>query len=287
MKSILVCVDGSDYSLSSMEHAIAIAKPRGAHVDVLYATDMRVFEMSIVSGFGSNVGSHPYTGIMEQMQMAEHLKAEIIKKVAKRVFEKNGYLEHMDFHHLSGFLLDLIEEFEANDRGVDLIILGKRGEHFQNFKGYLGSTTERILKSSGTPCLIATEKYSNPKEILLAYDGSVHSRAVVRGMLRCNDIFQGRLHIVTVDSSDNDEAAKEQLSEIKNLFKETSFKISTAVLCGEVDDAIVKYAKNHSIDMLTMGAFGRSGIRHLIAGSTTTKLLTGTNVTTLVYRGDK
>ncbi|MDR0428508.1 MAG: universal stress protein [Puniceicoccales bacterium] len=287
VRNILVCVDGSDYSTACCQHAIAIAKPRKAHVDVIYTSDMRVFEMSIVSDFIGDVNCRPYTGIMGQMQLAEKVKSGIIEKIVCSIFEKNNYLPFMNFHHLNGFLIDIVEEFESNDRGVDLIILGKRGEHFQKFKGYLGSTTERIIKSMGTPCLITTEKFCTPEEILVAYDGSDHSRAAVRGILRSCDIFGGKIHLVTVHGNDDgDNVAEEQLNEVYKLFKETTYHVCTALLTGPIDQAINKYIKVHKINLLVMGAFGRSGIRHLIAGSITTKLLTTTNVDTLVYRDD-
>ncbi|MDR1437512.1 MAG: universal stress protein [Puniceicoccales bacterium] len=286
MENIFVCVDGSDYSVACCEHAVAIAKPQNAHVDVLYASDTRVFEMSMVHDFLGETNSVPYRGLMDQIHLAEKAKASIIEKIVRHVFKKSDYLDSMNFYHMHGFLMDIVEEFESNNRGIDLIILGQRGEHFQNFKGYLGSTAERIIKSVGTPCLITGEKYRRAKEILIAYDGSNHARAVIRGILRTKTFFQGKVHLVTVESDEKIKEAKEQLSGIEVLFREANFSVTAAALKGTVDEVIKKYIVDHDIDMLAMGAFGRSGIRHLIAGSTTVKLLAKANVPTLIYRDE-
>lgn len=284
MKNLLVCVDGSGYSVACLEQAIAIAKPFKATVDVLYVTDVRIFEMSAVADFGGALGAQPYTGVMEQIQIAEHSKAEVIKKIASRIFEKRDYLQFMRFHHQRGFLTDIIEEFENSDLGIDMIILGKRGEHFENFKDYLGATMERVLKSSKTPCLVMTEKYHSPKKILLAYDGSAHSSRAVRGFLRMQELFQGEIHLVSVLEENDPKQIRESLKDVEKLFQEAKFKVTTAVLKGEVGDAILKYIKKEEIDMLVMGAYGDSAIRHLIVGSKTVELLTRTNLPVLVYR---
>jgi nucleotide-binding universal stress UspA family protein len=284
MKSILVCVDGSDYSGPCCSCAINIAKNTDAHVDVLYVADLRIFENTGGVFFSEGAAAHPYIGITEQIQSVERAKGEIIGKIVQQIFEKKNYVNRLKFHYLNGFIEDVLREFANNDRGVDLIIMGKRGEHFQNCKGYVGSTTERVLKSAGAPCLILTEKYTAPKEILLAYDGSEHAHEAVRGILRSNGIFGKKVHIVSVRNDGNSKDWKKHMEEVKSLFLENSMDACVVTLAGEVDSAMVKYIKKHSIDALVMGAFGCSGIRHLLMGSTTNKLLNAVDITSLIYR---
>jgi nucleotide-binding universal stress UspA family protein len=53
---------------------------------------------------------------------------------------------------------------------------------------------------------------------------------------------------------------------------------------GNPDDALSRYQAEHGIDLLIMGAFGHSRIRHLILGSTTTAMLRRCTVSVMVLR---
>jgi nucleotide-binding universal stress UspA family protein len=57
-----------------------------------------------------------------------------------------------------------------------------------------------------------------------------------------------------------------------------------AIRAGEVDEALQAYEKEHSIDLLVMGAYGHSRIRHLLVGSTTTAMLRGSRIPVLILR---
>lgn len=287
MKNILVCTDGSSYSLACYEHAINLAKLHNAHVDVLYVTDVRIFEFSAVADFGGAMGAQPYTGVMDQIQNAERAKAEIIQKIAEKFFTKKDYADHMTFHYVRGFMVDIIKEFEESDLGVDLIVMGKRGEHFENFKDHIGATMERVIKETQTPCLITSSKYVQPKKILLAYDGSEHSRAAVRGILRSEKAFGGEVHVVTVQAGGDAKEQKAQLQEITELLQKNGFRVYSELLKGDVGNAIVKYIKSNDINWLMMGAYGQSGFKRLLVGSKTTELLTRTEIPVVIYRNEE
>lgn len=57
-----------------------------------------------------------------------------------------------------------------------------------------------------------------------------------------------------------------------------------AQLQGEAVDALTTYAENEGMDMLVMGAYGHSRIRHLVVGSTTTALLQRTRIPVFILR---
>ena len=46
MKSILLCVDGSSYSVVAAKYAIDAANLMDANVNILYASDLKRFEIS-------------------------------------------------------------------------------------------------------------------------------------------------------------------------------------------------------------------------------------------------
>ncbi|MDR0727389.1 MAG: universal stress protein [Puniceicoccales bacterium] len=282
MENILVCVDSSPQAASCCAHALALAKISRAHVDVLYVSDIRAFESCIVTGLEPD-GVTPE--ILGHLRALEELKAKRVEKKVRDIFQNGNYGEHVDFHHLHGFILDIIGEFIKNERGVDFIVIGRRGEHSGNFKEHIGSTAERIIKASTVPCLVAAEKHTAAKRIMIAYDGSEHSEAAVRHLLGFGSLFRGEVHLVTVEPENVTPAGESPLNKICQSLKDAGINAITATLSGSVDEAIVRYSEVHSIDMLIMGAYGHSGIRHFFVGSNTTKILASTDITAIVCRG--
>ncbi|MDR2341122.1 MAG: universal stress protein [Puniceicoccales bacterium] len=279
MENILVCVDSSPQAVSCCDHALAIAKMGNAHVDVLYISDIRAFESCAVSGLEPDGAT---TEVLGHLRVLEELKAKRIEKNVRGIFQCGNYGKHVDFHHLHGFILDIIGEFTKNERGIDFIVIGRRGEHSGNFKEHIGSTAERIIKASTVPCLVAAEKHTAAKRIMVAYDGSEHSEAAVKNLLGFGALFRGEVHLVTVETENVTPAGKAPLEKFCQSFKDVGINTITATLSGRVDEAIVRYIEMHSIDMLIMGAYGHSGIRHLFVGSNTTKILASTSITAIV-----
>ena len=56
------------------------------------------------------------------------------------------------------------------------------------------------------------------------------------------------------------------------------------ILSGSVDDALLKYQKDHQIGMMVMGAYGHSTLRRFFLGSNTTKVLIKSDVPLLLIR---
>jgi nucleotide-binding universal stress UspA family protein len=281
MENILVCVDHSAQLVSSCNYALGIAKMTNAHVDVLYASDIRSFESCAISGLEE--GDGVILEVINRLRTLEALKAKAIEKSIKTTFQDGNYGEHVDFHHMYGYPVELVEEFAKNERGVDLIVIGRWGENSGKFRENIGATAERIIKSTAIPCLVAAEKYVPTKRILVAYDGSEHSRAAVRGLLHLEKLLRGEIHVVTVESENATPSEELALDKVSQLFEEVGHKTVTAILKGTADEAVVEYIKKHSINMLVMGAYGHSGIRRFIVGSNTTKILANTDITAIVY----
>lgn len=56
------------------------------------------------------------------------------------------------------------------------------------------------------------------------------------------------------------------------------------MVADELEAVLPRYLNELSIDLLVMGAYGHSRIRHLIVGSTTTTLLRTSPVPVLILR---
>jgi len=68
------------------------------------------------------------------------------------------------------------------------------------------------------------------------------------------------------------------------LLQKARFEPICSLLEGEPEKAIARYVQENKINLLMMGAYGHSRIRHLIIGSTTTQILRSSNIPVLVFR---
>lgn len=79
-------------------------------------------------------------------------------------------------------------------------------------------------------------------------------------------------------------ATRQQLAWAAELVHTSSGAPVTAVVPGEPETALADYALHHGLELLVIGAYGHSRIRHLIVGSTTTILLRTSSLAVLVMR---
>lgn len=267
-------------SITCYAYALALAKAFRAHVDVLYLTDIRIFEMSALADLGGSLGAQPYAGVMEQVQSAERAKADLIRGLAEKFFRSKRYLEQMTFHHRRGFFRDVIGEFVGSDRGVDLAVFGRNGRMSSEV---LGSNVEHLIKAARIPCLLVPKRYGPIKRMLLAYDGGEGSRLAVRNLIRLGYPFRKELHLITVDRTGERQAIVQQLEEIGDLLTEAKFRVKCERLTGETHRAIRKYIRNNAIDLLIMGAYGHSELRYLFSPSETREILETVGIPALLY----
>src|SRR5690606_36116616 len=177
-----------------------------------------------------------------------------------------------------GGVLDALSALEDE---VRLFVLGKRGENADFAKGHLGSQLERVSRAASRPLLVASRAYRPMRHALIAFDGSDTTRKAV-GMVASSPLFTGLdLHLVMVA---DDDAEIAQLEWARQQLQGAGRKVEAARLGGTPEETISERVEQAGIDLLVMGAYGRSRIRQLIVGSTTTAMLRSCRIPVLLVR---
>lgn len=287
MERLLVCTDGSIFAQNSYRCAVWFAMRLGAAVDVLYVTDEQQQAAAAATDFSGNLGFDAASALLDKLVSLEHEKAKLshqraqhILQDAEQVLVSQG-VTSVKLIHETGSLVDRFPEFEAN---ADLIILGKRGERAALASGHLGANLERIIRASHKPCLVTSRQYQPIERLLLAYDGSPSGQKLLKFLVD-SPVFKGlELHIVTVAKDTADAKATVRLNEAQQQASTGGFEPVTQLMQGHPETAIAHYVKEHHVDLLMMGAYGHSRIRHLVIGSTTAQILRSSNIPVLVFR---
>lgn len=286
MKKILLCTDGSAYAQVSYEYAAWLAQSMSFSIEVLYVTDLRGEQAVQTSDFSGNIGIDSYQQLLNQLVELEAARAKVNHQRAKIILqEAKQFFSDRDIHgvkltHETGFLVDLFHKLEGDS---DLVILGKRGEHANFATEHLGANMERIVRSSHKPCLVTPREFKPIQRILLAYDGSKSCQKAVDYLAKMSAFRDLELHIICV-ATHGEENARKNLEAASAIVKASDFNPICEVLQGEPEPEMEKYVEQKNIDLLLMGAYGHSRIRHLVIGSTTAQMLRSCNIPVFLFR---
>lgn len=280
---ILVCTDGSSYGEICLRYAAWAARRLDTRLEVLYVTDIRQFEVPLVADLSGTLGLQPYQDLLAQLQKLEDTKAEVIGQRSLAVLAEVGMPEdRIAFHHRTGLLVEMVGEFE--EQGASLIMLGKRGERFEQAPEHLGASVERVVRSASKPCLVTSRAFREPRQVLFAYDGGPTCQRALQYLVEnpCwNDLD---LHLVHVASQPG-ETERSLLGEAASLLTKAGYKPRTHLVAHDrPEEAVARLVDERHIDLLIIGAYGHSRIRQLLIGSVTTTLLRTCRVPVLCFR---
>lgn len=178
-----------------------------------------------------------------------------------------------------GELVETLGELEHETR---LFVLGKRGQAGDKSPQHLGSKLERVIRALHRPILVVPSRFSRPMRIMLAFDGSMTTRKGVE-MIAASPLFKDLVfHLVTVGH--DAPAAHTHLDWARETLRAGGIVAEKYLVKGEADTALLEHAQRHDIDLLVMGAYGHSRIRHLLVGSTTTSVIRTSSIPILLLR---
>lgn len=280
MKRLLICTDGSSYSLECCRTGAWLAQQTGALSDVLYVTDLRHFEVPAVADLSGSLGIQPFEGMVSQLQEVEKIKARFVEEQSMQVFGE-AIRSRVTFHHETGMLVDVIDAFAGK---VDIVLIGKRGENVNYATEHLGSMLERVVRTAKKPCLVTSRKFHPLERIALAYDGGESCRRALRFVSQRDPFKRCEIHVVSVVEGHHEDEAAARLDEAETALRSAGLNPTCQVLGGEVELSIADYLEKTGLDLLIAGAYGHSRIREFLIGSTTTELLRRCHVPVLCFR---
>jgi len=287
MKKILLCTDGSNYAENSYKYGAWIAKKLDATINVLSVTDVRSQQAVSTGNLSGSLGLGASEDLLNKLVDLEHEKAKINHQRAKLILNtakeslKNEGVTEVKLSHKTGFLVDLLHEFEEN---ADLIILGKRGENAEFAAKHLGANLERIVRSSKKPCFVTPRDFQTITKVLVAYDGSPTGDKILEFLKEGSLVKNVPVNVLMVEKSGDKNRTPKRLDQAVLDLQGAGIDCEGYFIQGEVEKAISDHISNHDINFLIMGAYGHSRIRSLVIGSTTAQMLRSTRIPVLLFR---
>ncbi|HEX2202329.1 MAG TPA: universal stress protein [Longimicrobium sp.] len=266
--------------------AVELAARAGATLHVAHA-----FELpdSVLAAYGMQV---PYVDPGLRDRCARDLEERLARLVAR--FEGARIRCHVVEGSAGRALVDLAARLHAG-----LVVVGatRRGRVWRNL---LGTTAERVVRTSEVPVLVMHQPFARPvRRLLLAADLSPECAGLLRrGVAAARALFGPALEmrgVVAVgfdpmvpppplDPASLREAAAAELRRF--LAPVTGgARAGAAVRFGEPPREIVTEAEEWGADLVVMGTHGRSGFARFLLGSTAAATLRGAACNVLVVPG--
>lgn len=280
---VLACIDGSSFSPAVCDAAAWAALRMDAPLKFLHALPREKkappFDLS------GNIGLGARESLLEELATLDEKCGKLALErgrqmlgAAKLHARTAGIAEPQGLQRHGG----LVETLAEMEEEIRLLVLGKRGEAAEVASEHLGSHLERVIRALHRPILVTTSEFRPPRNVMLAYDGSPTARKALE-MVAGSPLFRGLpCHLVMV-GADTPEA-RADLARARQILEMARFEAPAVILSGEAEGMLSDYQKEHGIDLMIMGAYGHSRIRHLLIGSTTTAMLRKSTIPLLMLR---
>jgi len=278
---ILTALDGSDSSKNAFRQAVRFARKERCSVTAVTVIPTYEGEIELIG----------IQNIKEAFkEPGEKILAEARQIAAQEGVEVYTFLAEGDIHES---IIDL-----AVARDCDLIVMGRRGRTGLE-RAFMGSVTARVIGYSPIDVLVMPHdsviKWDN---ILLAVDGSHYSEIAASRAITFAYTYGKELNILSVvdipieayaEAPDYVEKLVEKARDNTELVKISAevahLKTETFVRVGDAHEKILDVASLVKPDIICVGSHGRTGLRRLLMGSVTEKIIGNAPCPVLVVKG--
>jgi nucleotide-binding universal stress UspA family protein len=264
---------------------------------LLLATDRSIFSEGAIReaiNFAKRCSSWLYVmSVMESNPEYETIGANIFEKEQKEALEylevvkTRAVQEGVSCHTIlrQGQEPYRLITDEAVEKKVDMIIIGRRGRSGL-MKVLMGSVAAKVIGHAPCKVLVVPRAARiECRNILVATDGSAHSIAAAAEAIgiakRCGS------NIIAVSTMYVEEGfgeAKANVDGVVAMAQKEGIPIEALTPSGRSHEVILETAGGRGVDLIIMGTYGKTGLKKLLMGSSTEKVIGHANCAVLVVR---
>lgn len=282
---VMACIDGSILTEAVCDYSVWISQKTHAPLRLLHTLNHH-HESAVTADFTGNIGLGSQEHLLEEITNLEQQQNKL--KMQQGKFVLQAAAEHVEKRGLTSFCKtqrhgDLIEAVIDLESNIRVLVLGLRGRVHENQESRIGTKLEAVIRALHRPILIVNDTFSEPKNIMIAYDGSEAADKAVN-MVASSPLYKGLVcHLVCVNKNEDTaekllEHAEKTLAEAKNI------ELVSCKLSGKAEEALCNYQQQNDIDLTIMGAFSHTRMHDMLLGSFTHKMLVNTKKPLLLLR---
>ena len=261
MNNLLVPLDFSDESQNALRVAVQMAQKTDAAIQLLHVLEIPSSTYSVAGDVyaAATVLDQVYAPRM-QASVEERL-TEIAEMVRKQGVSVSFKIAH-------GSVYRMIEE-QTKGEAIDMIIMGTKGASGWH-EVFIGSNAEKVIRRSKIPVLTIKHELDldKVKNILLAV--GTHEEEAVEAAKFMQLLTGATCHLLKVFRKTSEESSLEETQQaLSDYANNQHFRDYTTnvVFSQWVEEGILDFVTNHTIDLIVIGTHGYKGISHFLLGS--------------------
>ncbi len=265
---------------------------------LLLATDRSVFSEGAVReaiNFAQKCKSRIFAmTVLERNPEYETIGASVYQKEEEETIK---YLESVKQRAVQAGLTDCEAELhlgeepyklivdEAREKKADMIVIGRRGRSGL-MQVLMGKVAAKVIGHAPFKVLVGPKAARIEfRHVLVAVDGSDHSIAAAAEAVeiakRCGSTI---IAISTKHSEEETAEAEALVDRVAAMAKNEGVPVETMAPFGRSHEIIIETAGGRAIDLIVMGAYGKTGLKKLLMGSSTEKVIGRASCAVLVVR---
>ncbi len=255
MKNIIVPVDFSEQSEKALKVAANLAKDNNAELLILHMLELSPAIMS-ESGYVSQ------EQIVHLIRIGEKRFSEFLDKPYMKDVKVTPVIKHYK-------VFSEVNEL-AQKHNADLIVMGSHGtDGLQEI--FIGSNTERVVRTSDIPVLVIKDDNDNFKvdRFVFACDFKEENVAVLKKAVEIAKLFKSQLNLVYINTPGDEFLSNEDAySRISKLLNMATLGLEVDIYNDySVEKGVLNYSESVAADLIGIPTHGRRGLSHFFMGS--------------------
>ena len=265
MKTILVPTDFSKTANHALEVAVQLVKKYNAKLVILHMLEIPHHMLPDV-GLSNDVSSNQNTNRddMEYAMFYMMLSKKRFKEMSELPFLQGvTYQEEVQNHQDFKGIIESAHKYNA-----DLIVMGSHGTSGIK-EVFVGSNTEKVVRSSDIPVLVIKRQNSNfdVKNFVFATNWENENKQAFIEAYRLCEKFGAKMHLLYVNTSGIEFLTSAEISnKFEKLLHETnasSENITNHTYSDKsIERGILNFSKENNVDLIGIPTHGRRGLAH-------------------------
>lgn len=277
MKKILVPTDFSDHAEFALKVAAQLARKFDSEIYLLHMLELPLQLIDPVQG--SNTHNLPESIFF--MKLAHQRFSKLMTKPYLKDLEVK---ETVLFHQAFEGIKEVSEE-----RNCDLIVMGSHGA--SGFKEmFIGSNTEKVVRSSKTPVLVIKRDQPNfdVQDFVFATDANEANRHTLKNAADFAQKISAKLHLLFINTPNNFITSDEAYDMLETFTEGSEVEVNKSHMHvyndTTVEKGILNFAREMDAGLIGIGTHGRKGIAHFFNGSISEDLVNHANRPVVTFK---
>jgi len=279
----IACIDGSELSTAVCDTAAWASLKMKTPLVLLHSLEKTLNPDT--DNLSGSIGLGSREQLLSELTELDEQRSQLALKHGRAMLEaakeraiEDG-VEDIQLRQRHGDVLESLLDLEDEAR---LIVIGRSGEGHLPDVHIIGSHAESAARSLHQPLLISVGDFTPPEHFMIAFDGrSTAEKALAK--IASSPLLKGISCSVVMVGADTAEQ-RQKLTAAEDILRKEGFSVSGSILQGDIYTSLKTYQEQHNIGLIAMGAYSHSKTREFFVGSTTTRMISGSDAPLLIIR---